>query len=438
MGIFDSILWGDKNISLWTSGSSGTSWGQNDNTTGQSTEKKIVPVIEEMTLIDTSLGEESDLPKATETTIVEPVQEVASFNESQSIDIGGSANVITETTSIVGNNPIVDVTTTTPSSNTPTEIDKTLFAGTSIDLAPEPEKVFDPLPGQDAWSEESSIHSHGNTEGLLANPLPMGETGEVDAPDIFGSIVSTEKNGEPVVIEESVAIEETPAIKESPDSEVSSNLFGWFDEEASPEPETIQAVEETPVEEFSIIENPIVSPEKTETLSLSEESPVVEKENQDIWIMNPFHFEPNTVAVQEEASNDSKIETPLFWIIEKKSMPNILPDIKNPEENPKDILKNTIEQLKDLRSSKNQLLKETKKQAEDYKESARKMHDNEVKTRLLIKDIEAEIVRIGELIDVCYIQMKEGSEKKVIPPAQKRIKGKLVKTQNKNIKKATV
>jgi hypothetical protein len=119
-------------------------------------------------------------------------------------------------------------------------------------------------------------------------------------------------------------------------------------------------------------------------------------------------------------------------------MPNILPGIKNPEENPKDILKNTIEQLKDLRSSKNQLLKETKKQAEDYKESARKMHDNEVKTRLLIKDIEAEIIRIGELIDVCYMQMKEGSEKKVIPPVQKRIKGKLVKTQNKNIKKATV
>jgi hypothetical protein len=34
--------------------------------------------------------------------------------------------------------------------------------------------------------------------------------------------------------------------------------------------------------------------------------------------------------------------------------------------------------------------------------------------------------------------MREWTEKKTIPLVQKRIKGKLVKTQNKNIKKTTV
>jgi hypothetical protein len=100
-----------------------------------------------MTLIDTSLGEESDLPKATETVLIQSTQEVPSFNDSQSLDIGGSANVITETTSIIGSNPVVEITeSTTTASEIPTEIENTLFIGTSIDLTPEPEKILAPLP----------------------------------------------------------------------------------------------------------------------------------------------------------------------------------------------------------------------------------------------------------------------------------------------------
>ena len=414
MGIFDSILWGEKDINLQSSSQQQSSWwqGQQSDPIGWSgtpqtpVTVKVRPVIQEMTLIDTSVGENVDMDVSwTQEVVMETiVSKAPPVNEIQDVIASEELIVKTEEPIQVINSWVPEKNTVPMSPRAPQQWNgETLEAmgqiqWTWIDLTPdETAPIKELIPGQDAWAWESSIHKNAFEQG-------SGEKQEME-------------NTEEVI----PVLNEAPAITEEVIAPVSTSI-------------------EEPVS-FIIPEGEVLPVEDKKELNLNEPAPIIDKmETSDTidfsWIFGaennqskPEEIIPPTPAPIEESISfiipevepapiaekmETKIEPILSPFVQSKkeefSLPNI-PSISS--NNPKEIVKTSIEQLQNLKNVKLQDLKNKKQEASSYREEAKKMHEKETETRWVIQNIEREIVQIGELIELFKWQLSEDSTESI-------------------------